>query len=40
MEGAVRGGYITAQVLANTRGDDSTFLIPNLAPRGLMRLFR
>ncbi len=40
MEGAVRGGYITAQVLANTRGDDSTFLVPDLAPRGLMRLFR
>jgi zeta-carotene desaturase len=40
MEGAVRGGYITAQVLANTRGDDSHFLVPDLAPRGLMRLFR
>jgi squalene-associated FAD-dependent desaturase len=40
MEGAVRGGYITAQVLVNTRGDDSHFLIPDLAPRGLMRLFR
>ncbi|HEU5399886.1 MAG TPA: hydroxysqualene dehydroxylase HpnE [Terriglobales bacterium] len=40
MEGAVRGGYITAQVLANTRGDDSHFLVPDLPPRGLMRLFR
>jgi zeta-carotene desaturase len=40
MEGAVRGGYITAQVLANTRGDDSHFLLPDLPPRGLMRLFR
>ncbi len=40
MEGAVRGGYITAQVLANTSGDDSQFLVPDLAPRGLMRLFR
>lgn len=40
MEGAVRGGYITAQVLANTRGDDSHFLVPDLPARGLMRLFR
>ena len=40
MEGAVRGGYITAQVLANTRGDDSRFLVPDLPARGLMRLFR
>jgi zeta-carotene desaturase len=40
MEGAVRGGYITAQVLANTRGDDARFLVPDLAPRGLMRFFR
>jgi zeta-carotene desaturase len=40
MEGAVRGGYITAQTLANVRGDEQTFLVPDLAPRGLMRLFR
>jgi squalene-associated FAD-dependent desaturase len=40
MEGAVRGGYITAQTLANVRGDEQSFLIPDLPPRGLMRLFR
>jgi zeta-carotene desaturase len=40
MEGAVRGGYITAQTLANVRGDEQTFLVPDLAPRGLMRLFK
>jgi squalene-associated FAD-dependent desaturase len=40
MEGAVRGGYITAQVLANTRADDSHFLVPDLPARGLMRFFR
>jgi zeta-carotene desaturase len=39
MEGAVRGGYITAQTLAGVRGDEQTFLVPDLAPRGLMRLF-
>ncbi len=39
MEGAVRGGYITAQTLANVRGEDSTFLVPDLPARGFMRLF-
>jgi hypothetical protein len=39
MEGAVRGGYITAQTLANIRGDEHSFLIPDLAARGRMRLF-
>jgi squalene-associated FAD-dependent desaturase len=39
MEGAVRGGYITAQTLANIRGDEQVFLIPDLPARGLMRLF-
>jgi zeta-carotene desaturase len=40
MEGAVRGGYITAQTLANVRGDERSFLVPDLASRGLMRLFK
>ena len=40
MEGAVRGGYASAQALAHSRGDYRTFLIPDLAPKGFMRLFR
>lgn len=40
MEGAVRGGYASAQALARARGDDKTFLIPDLPARGFMRLFR
>jgi len=40
MEGAVRGGYASAAALARSRGERHTFVIPDLAPRGLMRLFR
>jgi squalene-associated FAD-dependent desaturase len=40
MEGAVRGGYLTAQTLATVRGDEQIFLIPDLPPRGLMRFFK
>jgi zeta-carotene desaturase len=39
MEGAVRGGYASAQALARSRGDQKTFLVPDLAARGFMRLF-
>jgi squalene-associated FAD-dependent desaturase len=41
MEGAVRSGYMAAQVLAKEAGQpDGNFLVPDLAPCGLMRLFR
>ena len=40
MEGAVRGGYATAQALANSRGDHKTFLVPDLAAKGFMRMFK
>ncbi len=40
MEGAVRAGYASAQALAASRDDRRAFLVPDLAPKGLMRLFR
>jgi zeta-carotene desaturase len=40
MEGAVRAGYITAGALAAAAGDARRFLVADLAPQGLMRLFR
>jgi zeta-carotene desaturase len=40
MEGAVRGGYLTAEALARSTGNGARFLIPDLPPQGLMRLFR
>jgi squalene-associated FAD-dependent desaturase len=40
MEGAVRSGYLAAQALARVAGQgEATFLVPDLAPSGLMRLF-
>jgi len=39
MEGAVRSGYLSAQELARYRGDSRTFLVPDLPPSGLMRIF-
>jgi squalene-associated FAD-dependent desaturase len=40
MEGAVRSGYLAAQSLARVAGQrDATFLVPDLAPTGFMRLF-
>lgn len=39
MEGAVRGGYFTAQILAASRGDQRTFMVPDLPAKGLMKLF-
>ena len=39
MEGAVRAGYATAEALANAAGNASRFLIPDLEPQGLMKLF-
>jgi zeta-carotene desaturase len=39
MEGAVRSGYLGAEALARSLGDSRTFLVPDLPPAGLMRLF-
>ncbi len=40
MEGAVRSGYLAAEALARFSGGKSIgFLVPDLAPSGLMRLF-
>jgi len=39
MEGAVRGGYATAEALARQAGKPLRFLVPDLEPQGLMKLF-
>jgi zeta-carotene desaturase len=39
MEGAVRSGYGAAEALAKSTGNAGKFLVPDLPPRGLMRLF-
>jgi zeta-carotene desaturase len=40
MEGAVRSGYLAAEALARFAGAESaSFLVPDLAPSGLMKLF-
>jgi zeta-carotene desaturase len=40
MEGAVRSGYLAAEALAQfASGKSANFLIPDLAPSGLMKLF-
>lgn len=40
MEGAVRAGYLTAEALSKASGDVRRFVVPDLQPQGLMRLFR
>jgi zeta-carotene desaturase len=40
MEGAVRAGYLTAEAVSKAAGDAHRFLVPDLEPRGFMRLFR
>ncbi len=40
MEGAVRAGYLTAEAVAKAAGIAQQFAVPDLKPRGLMRLFR
>lgn len=40
MESAVRSGYLAAEALCNTAGMSHRFTIPDLPPKGLMRLFR
>jgi zeta-carotene desaturase len=39
MEGAVRSGYLAAGALCRFAGGNAAFLVPDLAPSGLMRLF-
>jgi squalene-associated FAD-dependent desaturase len=40
MEGAVRSGYLAAEALARSAdGQGGRFLVPDMAPTGLMRLF-
>src|SRR6185437_461708 len=39
MESGVRSGYLAAEALARDCGDARTFLVPDLAPSGLMRFF-
>lgn len=40
MESGVRSGYLAAETLARDAGAPLRFLIPDLAPTGLMRLFQ
>ena len=40
MEGAVRSGYLAAEALTASAGRQYNFLVEDLPPRGLMRLFR
>ena len=39
MEGAVRSGYLAAESLARVAGTAHRFLVPDMRPTGLMRLF-
>jgi zeta-carotene desaturase len=39
MEGAVRSGYGAAEALTRATGEPQRFLVPDLPPTGLMRLF-
>ena len=39
MEGAVRSGYFAAEAVTHAAGNAKRFLVPDLAPQGLMRLF-
>jgi hypothetical protein len=38
MEGAVRSGYLAAEALAKQAGMARSFLVPDLAATGLMRM--
>jgi squalene-associated FAD-dependent desaturase len=39
MEGAVRSGYLAAEALARSTGEKVNYLVPDLPPSGLMKLF-
>jgi zeta-carotene desaturase len=38
MEGAVRSGYLAAEAITKNSGNAKAFVVPDLPPRGLMRL--
>jgi len=38
MESAARSGFLAAEALCGSLGDARSFLVPDLAPKGLMRL--
>ena len=40
MEGAVRSGYLAGEALVRSTGSDANFLVADLPPSGLMKLFR
>jgi uncharacterized protein with NAD-binding domain and iron-sulfur cluster len=40
MESAARSGFLAAEALCASQGDPRSFLLPDLPPTGLMRLFR
>jgi zeta-carotene desaturase len=40
MEGAVRAGYLSAESLTRKHGRGTSFLVPDLPAKGLMRIFR
>ncbi len=40
MEGAVRSGYLAAEALTRAGGNSTKFLVPDLPPNGLMKLFK
>jgi zeta-carotene desaturase len=40
MEGAVRSGYVAAEILTTHANTPRKFLSPDLPPTGFMRLFR
>jgi squalene-associated FAD-dependent desaturase len=39
MEGAVRSGYLAAEAVARSTGEKVNYLVPDLLPSGLMKLF-
>lgn len=40
MESGIRSGYLAAEAIASDEGHPQEFLVPDLPPTGLMRLFR
>jgi zeta-carotene desaturase len=39
MESAARSGFLAAEALCGSLGDRRKFLVPDLPPTGLMKLF-
>jgi hypothetical protein len=40
MEGAVRSGALAAEAVSRAAGKPASFVVPDLAPTGLMRLLK